>query len=220
MKTSIWFSWVIFAVAIAALCVAIVRCEPIKADWVSIDIGVLAALATCLVGWQVYTLIDMRTLRRDFNRLKLDIENEKQTQRNALREFAAETRLLEAGRIIGSFDEKKGNHAVIGIGYCSLIQALKLLIGARKEFIDEVLGLMKKCIYLAELHNAWDKMFPDEIEQLSKAEYHFITSGLLGISDYVSQIDKIKEWRQNKTMDDAAFKEIQKEFTKSNPTKQ
>lgn len=48
--------------AIAALCVAIVRCEPIKADWVSIDIGVLAALATCLVGWQVYTLIDMRTL--------------------------------------------------------------------------------------------------------------------------------------------------------------
>lgn len=219
MKTSVWFSWIIFIVAIIALCVAIARCEPIKADWVSIDIGILAALATCLVGWQVYTLIDMRTLRRDFNQLKLDIENEKQIQRNALREFAAETRLLEAGRIIGSFDEKKGNHAVVGIGYCSLIQALKLLIGARNEFIDEALGLMKKCIYLAKLYNAWDKMFPDEIEQLSKAEYHFITSGLLGVSDYVSQIDKIKEWRQTRTMDEAEYLKAQEELTSNSKKK-
>ncbi len=182
--------------------------------WISIVITSFSILTALLICWQVYTLIDMRTLRNDFNKLKLDIEIEKQTQRNALREFAAETRLLEAGRIIGTFNEEKGNHAVIGIGYCSLIQALKLLIGARNEFIDEVLGMMKHCIYLAKLHNAWDEMFPDEIEQLSKAEYHFITSGLLGVSDYVSQIDKIKEWRQNKTMDDAAFNEIQNKLAK------
>lgn len=199
MKTSVWFSWLIFVVAIAALCVAIVRCEPIKADWISIDIGVLAALATCLVGWQVYTLIDTRQFRKDFDKLKLDIAVEKQAQRRALIEFAAETKLLEAGRIIGSFDEKKGNHAVIGIGYCSLIHALKLLINSKNEMIDETLRLMRHCIFLAKSYNAWDKMLPDEIEQLSKAEYHFITSGLLGISDYVSQIDKIREWRQNKT---------------------
>lgn len=214
MKTSVWFSWIIFIVAIIALCVAIARCEPIKADWVSIDIGILAALATCLVGWQVYTLIDMRTLRRDFNQLKLDIENEKQIQRNALREFAAETRLLEAGRIIGSFDEKKGNHAVVGIGYCSLIHALKNLVYQNSKMIDEVLGMMRKCIYLAKEYDAWDKMFPNEIEELSQAEYHFIASGLLGMSDYVSQLDAIKRWRQTKTMDDAVFNEIQKEHTK------
>lgn len=186
-------------------------------NWMSITVAMLGVISAAVICWQVYVLVDMRKLREDFNQLKIGIAVEKQEQRRALREFAAETRLLEAGRIIGTFNENKGNHAVVGIGYCSLIQALKLLIGARSEFIDEALGLMKKCIYLAKLHNAWDKMFPDEIEQLSKAEYHFITSGLLGISDYVSQIDKIKEWRQNKTMDDAAFKEIQKELTKSNP---
>jgi|GEM_PF-6981854 hypothetical protein len=189
-------------------------------NWMSITVAMLGVISAAVICWQVYVLVDMRKLREDFNQLKIGIAVEKQEQRRALREFAAETRLLEAGRIIGTFNENKGNHAVIGIGYCSLIQALKLLIGARSEFIDEVLGLMKKCIYLAKLHNAWDKMFPDEIEQLSKAEYHFITSGLLGISDYVSQIDKIKGWRQNKTMDDAVFKEIQKELTKSNPTEQ
>lgn len=189
-------------------------------NWMSITVAMLSVISAAVICWQVYVLVDMRKLREDFNQLKIGIAVEKQEQRRALREFAAETRLLEAGHIIGTFNENKGNHAVIGIGYCSLIQALKLLIGARSEFIDEVLGLMKKCIYLAKLHNAWDKMFPDEIEQLSKAEYHFITSGLLGISDYVSQIDKIKGWRQNKTMDDAVFKEIQKELTKSNPTEQ
>lgn len=219
MKTSIWFSWLIFIVAIIALCVAIARCEPIQADWISIDIGVLAALATCLVGWQVYTLIDMRTLRRDFNQLKLDIEIEKQTQRNALREFAAETKLLEAGRIIGSFDEKKGNHAVIGIGYCSLIHALKLLINSKNEMIDETLRLMRHCIFLAKFYNAWDKMLPESIEELSKNEYHFITSGLLGVSDYVSQIDKIREWRRTKTMDETEYAKAQEELTSNSKKK-
>ena len=160
----------------------------------------------------------MRTLRDDFNKLKLDIESEKQTQRNALREFAAETRLLEAGRIIGSFDEKKGNHAVVGIGYCSLIHALKNLVYQNSKMIDEVLGMMRKCIYLAKEYEAWDKMFPKEVDELSKAEYHFIASGLLGMSDYVSQLDAIKKWRQTKTMDDAAFKAARNEFSTPNPT--
>lgn len=188
--------------------------------WMSIAVASLGVISAAVICWQVYVLIDMRQYRKDFAKLRLDIEIEKQTQRNALREFAAETRLLEAGRIIGSFDEKKGNHAVVGIGYCSLIHALKNLVYQNSKMIDEVLGMMRKCIYLAKEYDAWDKMFPNEIEELSQAEYHFIASGLLGMSDYVSQLDAIKRWRQTKTMDDAVFKEIQKEHTKSNPTKQ
>lgn len=188
--------------------------------WMSIAVASLGVISAAVICWQVYVLIDMRQYRKDFAKLRLDIEIEKQTQRNALREFAAETRLLEAGRIIGSFDEKKGNHAVVGIGYCSLIHALKNLVYQNSKMIDEVLGMMRKCIYLAKEYDAWDKMFPNEIEELSQAEYHFIASGLLGMSDYVSQLDAIKRWRQTKTMDDAVFKEIQKELTKSNPTKQ
>lgn len=186
----------------------------------SIAVASLGVISAAVICWQVYVLIDMRQYRKDFAKLRLDIEIEKQTQRNALREFAAETRLLEAGRIIGPFDEKKGNHAVVGIGYCSLIHALKNLVYQNSKMIDEVLGMMRKCIYLAKEYDAWDKMFPNEIEELSQAEYHFIASGLLGMSDYVSQLDAIKRWRQTKTMDDTVFKEIQKELTKSNTTKQ
>lgn len=57
-------------------------------------LGVISAAVIC---WQVYVLIDMRQYRKDFAKLRLDIEIEKQVQRNVLREFAAETRLLGAG---------------------------------------------------------------------------------------------------------------------------
>lgn len=188
-------------------------------DYIGAIVGVLGAMFTIVVGWQVYTLIDTRQFRKDFDKLKLDIEIEKQTQRRALIEFAAETKLLEAGRIIGSFDEKKGNHAVIGIGYCSLIHALKLLINSKNEMIDETLRLMRHCIFLAKFYNAWDKMLPESIEELSKNEYHFITSGLLGVSDYVSQIDRIREWRRTQTMDEAEYKKAQEELTSNSKKK-
>lgn len=185
----------------------------------SITVAMLGVISAAVICWQVYVLIDMRKYKKDFDKLRLDIEMEKQTQRNALREFAAETRLLEAGRIIGSFDEKKGNHAVIGIGYCSLIHALKLLINSKNEMIDETLRLMRHCIFLAKFYNAWDKMLPESIEELSKNEYHFITSGLLGVSDYVSQIDRIREWRRTQTMDEVEYKKAQEELISNSKKK-
>lgn len=188
-------------------------------DWMSITVAMLGVISAAVICWQVYVLIDMRQYKKDFDKLRLDIEVEKQTQRNALREFAAETRLLEAGRIIGSFDEKKGNHAVIGIGYCSLIHALKLLINSKNEMIDETLRLMRHCIFLAKFYNAWDKMLPESIEELSKNEYHFITSGLLGVSDYVSQIDRIREWRRTQTMDEVEYKKAQEELISNSKKK-
>lgn len=69
MKTSLWFSWLILAVAIIALCVSFLKCEPIKADWVSIDIGILATITTALIGWQILTVFN---LQRTINNLNKD----------------------------------------------------------------------------------------------------------------------------------------------------
>lgn len=209
MKTSIWFSWAIFAVAIAAFCLALLRCEPIKADWISIDIGVLAALATCLVGWQIYTLIDLRQYKSDFNALRSEVATSKLEQQRALREVVAEYTLKDAAKLIGSFSEDKQNYDVIGIGYCLAIRAARNLTYSNQRMIREALELMRQCIFLARLHNAWDKIFNDEVARIAKEDYHLITIGLAGGSvDYMSQIDEIKTWRLTKTMDDKVFKEI------------
>lgn len=65
--------------------------------WMSITMAMLGVISAAVICWQVYVLIDMRQYRKDFAKLRLDIEIEKQVQRNVLREFAAETRLLGAG---------------------------------------------------------------------------------------------------------------------------
>lgn len=62
--------------------------------WMSITMAMLGVILAAVICWQVYVSIDMRQYRKDFAKLRLDIGIEKQTQRNALREFAAETRLL------------------------------------------------------------------------------------------------------------------------------
>ncbi|MCI9117660.1 MAG: hypothetical protein HFJ83_03170 [Muribaculaceae bacterium] len=64
--------------------------------WMSITMAMLGVILAAVICWQVYVSIDMRQYRKDFAKLRLDIEIEKQAQCNALREFAAETRLLGA----------------------------------------------------------------------------------------------------------------------------
>ena len=64
MKTCVWFSWIILAVAIAALCLAWLRCEPIKADWDAILVGILGGIVTALIGWQIYKSIEINSILR------------------------------------------------------------------------------------------------------------------------------------------------------------
>lgn len=46
-------------VSIAALCVSLIRCEPMTADWMGILVGVLSFLVTIVLGWNIYTYVDM-----------------------------------------------------------------------------------------------------------------------------------------------------------------
>lgn len=213
MKTSIWFSWIILAVAIVALCVAIVRCEPIKADWVSIDIGVLAILATCLVGWQVYTLIDMRQYKKDLNDLRSEITKTKTDTQRALREVIAEYSIRDAGKLIGSFNPEKKNYEVIGVAYGLSVRALRDLTYSNQKEIGTALDLLRKCIFIARFYNAWDIIFSEEVARMVKEDYHLIAIGLIGgNTDYLSQIDEIKTWRLTKTMDEAIYNKLLAEF--------
>lgn len=79
MKTSLWFSWLIFLVAAAALCFAGFRCEPIEADWAAVLVGILSALVTALIGWQIYTIIDLRKMQKEVKEIRVSgiIDNER-----------------------------------------------------------------------------------------------------------------------------------------------
>ena len=79
MKTSLWFSWLTFVIAAAALCFAGFRCEPIEADWAAVLVGILSALVTALIGWQIYTIIDLRKMQKGVKEIRVSgiIDNER-----------------------------------------------------------------------------------------------------------------------------------------------
>lgn len=67
------WNWIMHIISILigllAFCFAYIRCEPITADWLNILVGVLSFSVTILLGWQVYTLIDLRNIQNKFKHI-------------------------------------------------------------------------------------------------------------------------------------------------------
>ncbi len=67
-KIGISFSIVL---SFAALLFSIIRCEPLALDWATFLVTILSAIVCALIGWQIYTLIDLRKIRQELNNTKL-----------------------------------------------------------------------------------------------------------------------------------------------------
>ena len=61
-KTIIVLSSVAIILSIASICIAIVRCEPIEANWMAILVGILSLLTASLIGWQIIRAYELITL--------------------------------------------------------------------------------------------------------------------------------------------------------------
>lgn len=61
------------SLSLAALCIAYFRCEPLTMDWMGVLVGVLSFLVTLLLGWQIYTLIDIRKIQQEMKEKDMKI---------------------------------------------------------------------------------------------------------------------------------------------------
>lgn len=57
--------------SLAALLFSIIRCEPLTLDWATFLVTILSAIVCALIGWQIYTLIDLRKIQQELNTTKL-----------------------------------------------------------------------------------------------------------------------------------------------------
>jgi len=71
-RTCIFLSAFASLLSIAAICFALLRCEPIKADWMAILVGILALLTASLIGWQIYRAIELDRIIRRFDSIVND----------------------------------------------------------------------------------------------------------------------------------------------------
>lgn len=64
-STTIIISIATMLVSVAALCISLLRCEPMTADWMGVLVGVLSLLVTFLLGWQIYTIFNIKEIQKE-----------------------------------------------------------------------------------------------------------------------------------------------------------
>lgn len=47
-------------ISIIALFISCLRCEPLEMDWMSVLVSILSILVTLLIGWQIYSVLDIK----------------------------------------------------------------------------------------------------------------------------------------------------------------
>lgn len=133
-------------ISITSLCIAIIRCEPVRAEWATILIGILAILVTLLVGWQIYTIISAETkfriLQKVVNETRQTVDEECSKLSTAVYSTIFEEKFCEGTDIKSIF--KYGLLIIIhaqnmgDVGYCkSMIKVLTQLLPTVKTIRNQ-----------------------------------------------------------------------------------
>ena len=86
-----YISMIAIAISIIAIAIAILSCESIQIDWVGFVIASLSVLVTLLIGWNIYTFLDIKQIsskvenrcvfleentKRDLRKLKMEYKDD------------------------------------------------------------------------------------------------------------------------------------------------
>ena len=102
-RTTIILLVVSIVLSISALCVSLLRCEPITADWMGVLVGILSFAVTILLGWQIYALFDIREIQKEVKRNKAEVDLKAE---RSLAEAHYALCLFHEGNIDGLFEDK------------------------------------------------------------------------------------------------------------------
>lgn len=68
--------WILFGISvllsIASICISLIRSEPLTWDGMSVLVGILSLLVTLLLGWQIYTFIDIKGRIKEMVKMEVD----------------------------------------------------------------------------------------------------------------------------------------------------
>lgn len=68
--------WILFGtsvlLSIASICISLLRSEPLTWDGMSALVGILSLLVTLLLGWQIYTFIDIKGRIKEMVKKEVD----------------------------------------------------------------------------------------------------------------------------------------------------
>lgn len=64
-----WLSLLALTMGILNFALICFRCEPIEANWMAILIGILTLLVTVLIGWNIYSVLELKGLVKEVKKI-------------------------------------------------------------------------------------------------------------------------------------------------------
>lgn len=83
-------------ISIIALLISWLRCEPLEMDWMSVLVSILSILVTLLIGWQIYSVLDIKKTVKEIKTNTNKIQEE--TMARAYTSIMNQTSYLVEGR--------------------------------------------------------------------------------------------------------------------------
>lgn len=75
-----WRGYAAVAISVATLCLTLCRIEPLTIDWMGVLVGVLSLLVMLLIGWQIYSMFDVKgeieEIRQDVDSSMMKVSQE------------------------------------------------------------------------------------------------------------------------------------------------
>lgn len=162
-----WSLFCSFAAIIMSI-IALAKCAPssnLHADYIGVIVGILAVLVTVLVGWQVFTLIEIKSVLRRVDRAERNLKKSEsrittQIYRQIYKE-SANTSMLHVFSFMSNIDvSDRGRFVEIRLAYGVSAQTLLYqLLSNEKTYIDKCLQIMILGVQFTSQHNLWDDFF-------------------------------------------------------------
>lgn len=177
-KQKWWLGFGLFLSILSVIFSTISLCNSnsrnLDVDYIGVVGCVLGASVTILVGWQIYSLIQLEDIREGYKSIQNNFLELKQNLDSNSRILNAESTMLHGAHYITWYNIGSDESA-LGTAYFMLTHALKNYALERKgDFVGKCLDLMRDCVCITHKNNVWDKAFSDEVDRLAEQDFKVI----------------------------------------------
>lgn len=162
-------AWSIIAsfAAIIMSIIALAKCAPsstLNADYIGVIIGILAVLVTVLVGWQVFTLIEIKSVLRRVRATENRLSKTEQRIIKKIHKENADVSMVHVFSLIRDLGDNLNESQMpeVRLIYGLSAETLKKqLIVGKMTHIQNCLQVMEIGILFADRLNVWNRLFDE-----------------------------------------------------------
>jgi len=219
-----WVCIVLCLVSIGISIVALANVYPSNAalrwDYLGIIVGIITVLITALLGWQVFSLIKLEEIRKNYKQHEVKFLSLQQDINSKARLLNAESTMLHGAHYLTWFNTTN-DLAALRNAYYMLAHALRnYTLELKKDLARKCIGMMKECVCEVHNNNAWDVVFDDETNNSADQDFTvvFRLIGYLEPND-ANLLMQIRKSRKDKFLCPELLKDKYKPKTKGGKAK-